>query len=144
MKKHIETLIALAAVFTLIAFIESTLNIFEWGKAWKTILAIFTLLGGLNIYSDISFKKVLGRSKKTTKLHKSISIKTSLTEQQSRYIQTMLDLDNDAHIAFVYLASSRGYDYTKLVSDVFNFKMEIEENGVSITKEDLDKAAEDK
>ena len=46
----------------------------------------------------------------------------------------MLDLDNDAHIAFVYLASSRGYDYTKLVSDVFNFKMEIEENGVSITK----------
>ena len=52
MKKHIETLIALAAVFTLIAFIESTIDIFEWGKAWKIILAIFTLLGGFKMYDD--------------------------------------------------------------------------------------------
>ena len=52
MKKHIETLIALAAVFILISFIESTLDIFEWGKAWKTILAIFTLLGGVKMYDD--------------------------------------------------------------------------------------------
>ncbi len=52
MKKHIETLIALAVVFILIAFIESTLDIFEWSKAWKTILAIFTLLGGAKMYDD--------------------------------------------------------------------------------------------
>ena len=34
------------------AFIESTIDIFEWGKAWKIILAIFTLLGGFKMYDD--------------------------------------------------------------------------------------------
>ena len=57
MKKHIETLIALAAVFTLIAFIESTIDIFEWGKAWKTILAIFVLLAVFKMYDDYTKDK---------------------------------------------------------------------------------------